>query len=505
MNLNFNGKETVGFDKTKVECYNCHRRGHFSRECKEPRNQGNRNGNNTKRVVPVETSANALVVTDGMGYDWCYQAEEGPTDFALMAHSSSSSSSSSSSDTKLENALKEKDDLKLKLEKFEELSNNLTKLINSQLSAKDKTDVCYDGQMNESKLNNIHMNESEVVHSVFNSRESDVDDNPVNDRFKTGEGFHAVPPPFTRNYMPPRPDLSFVGLDETVFMSAVRKTTTSELKPIRPSAPLIKEQAEYLRKSQSPRSNRKNWNGMMTQKLGNCFEFIKKACFVCGSFNHLIKDCDFHDNKMVEKPVLNNKGRVTGQMEIRLVWNNAQMVNHQNKLTHPHPKSNFVPSAVITNSCKVPVNTAKHNFSRAATSTSTARYKKQSRRTLFTKEMDLETTQTNAAAKLPLLKQENGNSFKPTIRTTANADDTSTSMILGPVTTEEKAQKNNDVKARSMLLMALPNEHQLTFNQYKDDKTLFDAIQTRFGSNDATKKTQKTLLSRVMRTSTLQA
>ncbi|GJU71416.1 hypothetical protein Tco_1262821 [Tanacetum coccineum] len=133
--------------------------------------------------------------------------------------------------------------------------------------------------------------------------------------------------------------------------------------------------------------------------------------------------------------------------------------------------------------------------------------------------MDLETTQTNAAAKLPLLKQgeyetwrlrieqyfqiqdyalwdviENGNSFKPTTRTTSNADGTSTSMIPSHVTTKEKAQKKNDVKARSMLLMALPNEHQLTFNQYKDAKTLFAAILIRFGHNDATKKTQKTLL-----------
>ncbi|GJW78823.1 hypothetical protein Tco_0140505 [Tanacetum coccineum] len=45
-----------------------------------------------------------------------------------------------------------------------------------------------------------------------------------------------------------------------------------------------------------------------------------------------------------------------------------------------------------------------------------------------------------------------------------------------------------------MLLIALPNEHLLTFNQYKDAKTLFAAIQIRFGGNDATKKTQKTLL-----------
>ncbi|GJR43721.1 hypothetical protein Tco_1311824 [Tanacetum coccineum] len=92
---------------------------------------------------------------------------------------------------------------------------------------------------------------------------------------------------------------------------------------------------------------------------------------------------------------------------------------------------------------------------------------------------------------------KNGNSFKPTTRTTTNVDGTSTSMIPGPVTTEEKAQKKNNVKSRSMLPMALPNEHKLTFNQYKDAKTLFDAIKTRFGGNDATRKTQKTLLKQI--------
>ncbi|GKC68931.1 putative ribonuclease H-like domain-containing protein, partial [Tanacetum coccineum] len=298
----------------------------------------------------------------------------------------------------------------------------------------DKTGLSYDSQINESELNNIHKNESEVIHSVFNNRESDVDDNPVNDRFKIGKGFHAVPPFYIRNHMPARPDLSFAGLDESVFKSAVRKTTTSvpetetsisktskdiieKPKTVRPSAPIIEEwdtdndndsvfrpksnqtkpkftkinfvkssenvkfvnkenthrQVEYPKKSQSPRRNRRNWNGMMTQKLGNGFEFIKKACFVCRIFNHLIKDCDFHDNKMVEKPVLNNKGRVTGQREIRPVWNNAQRVNHQNKLNHPHPKRNFVPTAVARKSGQVPVNADKQSSTREVASISIAR------------------------------------------------------------------------------------------------------------------------------------
>ncbi|GJZ03885.1 hypothetical protein Tco_0537160 [Tanacetum coccineum] len=84
-----------------------------------------------------------------------------------------------------------------------------------EASAKDKAGLGYDSQINE----------SEVVHSLFNSRESDVDDNLVNDRFKISEGFHVVPPPYTGNYMPSRPDLSLLEKPKTV----------------RPSAPIIED------------------------------------------------------------------------------------------------------------------------------------------------------------------------------------------------------------------------------------------------------------------------
>ncbi|GJX18809.1 hypothetical protein Tco_0221486 [Tanacetum coccineum] len=367
-----------------------------------------------------ETPVNALVVQDGIcGYDRSYQDKEGPTDFALMAHSSSGSSSSSRSNTEVENcskeclesyqslqkqfdqqrdvrdnsitelknqlaeALREKDDLKLKLEKFETSSMKLTKLINSQISVNNKSGVGFNSQMNENELHDCHLNKSEVFESALDSSVNEIKEanNQVNDR----------------------PDLSFAGLYDSVYKTNASETISSvpiiestasksskdsleQPKDVRPSAPIIEEwefdsdddcvirpsfeqnkpsyakinfvksdkntrksvieqhtyrQAENLRKSQSPRVDKRNWNGIMTQKLGDGFKFNKKACLVCGSLNHLIKDCNFYENKMVGKYVLNNMGRVT---------------------------------AVATKSGLVPVNAAKQSSPRAVASISTARH-----------------------------------------------------------------------------------------------------------------------------------
>ncbi|GJS67049.1 hypothetical protein Tco_0681613 [Tanacetum coccineum] len=189
-------------------------------------------------------------------------------------------------------------------------------------------------------LNPIHLRDEdkglmvEIIGLDSSVNESEEDNNQVNARYKAGKGYHAVLPPYTGNYMPPRPDMSFTGLDDYVFKSTVSETITSvhetetsasktskermeEPKTVRSSAPLIEEQAENLRKSQNSRVDKRNWNGIMTQKLGDGFEFKKKACFVYESPNHLIKDCNFYENKMVGKSVLNNEGKVTGQREIR--------------------------------------------------------------------------------------------------------------------------------------------------------------------------------------------
>nr|GEU37093.1 hypothetical protein [Tanacetum cinerariifolium] len=193
-NLGANGTTFIGFDMSKVECYNCHRRGHFTRECRSPRDT--RNKDTQKRNVPVETStSNALVSQcDGVSsYDWSFQADEEPTNYALMAFTPSSSSSFDNEfdvrsykiglksiearlvvyqqnetvfeeDIKqlkldvvlrdnalvelkntFEKAEQERDELKLKLENFLTSSKNLSKLLASQIT--DKTRLGYDNQV----------------------------------------------------------------------------------------------------------------------------------------------------------------------------------------------------------------------------------------------------------------------------------------------------------------------------------------------------------------------
>ncbi|GJT89784.1 hypothetical protein Tco_1078629 [Tanacetum coccineum] len=89
---------------------------------------------------------------------------------------------------------------------------------------------------------------------------------------------------------------------------------------------------------------------------------------------------------------------------------------------------------------------------------------------------------------------ENGNSWVPAPVATTPESASSTPKMTVPATAEEKTCKKNDVKARSLLLMSLPNEHQLTFDKYDDAQSMFAAIKARFGGNEATKKTQKALL-----------
>ncbi|GKA34883.1 putative ribonuclease H-like domain-containing protein, partial [Tanacetum coccineum] len=187
-NLTVNGNETIGFDKSKVECYNYHKRGHFTRECRALINQDKKNKESLRRSVPVE---------------------EGPN-YALMAFLSLSPDSEVSNDSICSKScletielLKSQNDqllkdlkkselivLAYKTDKFEQASKSLNKLIDYQIVDNCKKDLGY-------------------------------------------ENYNAVPPPYTGNFMPLTPDLSFTGLDEFVNEPIVEnyKAMSNEAKP----------------------------------------------------------------------------------------------------------------------------------------------------------------------------------------------------------------------------------------------------------------------------------
>nr|GEW23321.1 putative ribonuclease H-like domain-containing protein [Tanacetum cinerariifolium] len=91
--ITINGSDTTGYDKDKVDCFNCHKMGHFAREYSVPRNQKNitRNQETIRRTTNVEdTSSKGMVVIDGAGFDWSYMADvETPINLAFMDFSNS--------------------------------------------------------------------------------------------------------------------------------------------------------------------------------------------------------------------------------------------------------------------------------------------------------------------------------------------------------------------------------------------------------------------------------
>ncbi|GJT75840.1 ribonuclease H-like domain-containing protein [Tanacetum coccineum] len=276
--LTINGNEYIGFDKSKVECYNFHKKGHFTKECRAPRNQDYKNKESTRRTVPMETSTSTTLVScDGLGgYNWRDQAEEGPN-YVLMAYSSSSSDSEVSNNSncsksclKIVKTFKSQYDQlhkdfkkselmvlayksglesveeKLKVYKENEsIYSQDIKVLKFEIKCKDiairelrkKLEIAQkekDGiQFNVDKFENASKSLNKLIESQ------------IVDNCKKGLGYNAVPPPYTGNFMPPTPDLSFTGLDEFVnkFVVENRKSDEEVSKVVRKSndSPIIED------------------------------------------------------------------------------------------------------------------------------------------------------------------------------------------------------------------------------------------------------------------------
>ncbi|GJU42744.1 ribonuclease H-like domain-containing protein [Tanacetum coccineum] len=267
-NLTVNGNETIGFDKSKVECYNCHKRGHFARKCRAPRNQDNKNKESSRRSVPVETSTStALVSCDGLGgYDWSDQAEEGPN-YALMAFSSSSPDSEVSNDSICSKScletvklLKSQNDQPLKdLKKYELMV--LDEFVNEPVVENCKA------MSSEEEPKVVRKNDDALIIEewVSDDEEEDVSQHKTEKKI--------------------------------VRPSIVKKEFVKSKQQEKTARKTVKQVEQHRQNTHSPRGNQRNWNNMMSQKLGSNFEMFNKACYVCGSFDHLQVDCNYHQKQ----------------------------------------------------------------------------------------------------------------------------------------------------------------------------------------------------------------
>ncbi|GKA01130.1 putative ribonuclease H-like domain-containing protein, partial [Tanacetum coccineum] len=347
---------------SKVECYNCHKRGHFAKECRAPRNQDNKNKESSRRSVPVETSTSTdLVSCDGLGgYDWSDQAKEGPN-YALMSFSSLSPDSEVSNDSICSKSCLET----VKLIKYElmvlgyktGLESMEEKLevykANKSVYLQDIKGLKFKIHIGEIAIRELRK-KLEIV-----QKEKDVIQLNV-DKF---EHASKISPPYTGNFMPPTPDLSFTGLDDFVNEPVVEnyKAMSSEEEPkvvrkyddalsieewvlddeeedvsqpktkkkiVRPSIikkefvkskqqektarKIVKQVEQHRQNTHSPRGNQRNWNNMMSKKIGRDFEMFNKACYVCGSFDQL-----------------QDQGVIDSGCSRHMTWNMSYLTNYE--------------------------------------------------------------------------------------------------------------------------------------------------------------------------------
>nr|GEW58769.1 reverse transcriptase domain-containing protein [Tanacetum cinerariifolium] len=392
-NLGANGPTSIGFDMSKVECYNCHRKGHFARECRSPKDS-RRNGvaEPQRRTIPEDPANYALMAFlssssssdnevpscskacskaytqlhsqyDKLTADFrksqfdviSYQTGLESVEAKLLVYKQNESvfeenikllnievqlrdNALVTLRQKLKNAEQERDDLKLKLEKFQTSSKNLTELLASQTN--EKTGFGYNSQI----FTRVMFDCDDYL-----SSENDESWPPSSlyDRFQPSDGYHVVPPPYTETFMPPKLDLVFntvhtaVETDHSAFTVQLSSTKPEQdlSHTNTPTAPIIEDshvETSIPVATPKPASPKSASSGKRRNR---------KACFVCKSLDHLIKDCDYHAKKMAQPTTRNH----------------AYRGNHKQyaQMTYHNPQKHMVPTAVLTQSKPVSITAAR--------------------------------------------------------------------------------------------------------------------------------------------------
>ncbi|GJV86381.1 ribonuclease H-like domain-containing protein [Tanacetum coccineum] len=241
-----NGNDIAGYDKSKVECYNCHKLGHFARECRASRSKEDqfRNQDNTRKQGNKEDTSKAMLAIDGVGFDWSDMAEEQvQTNMALMAFSDSEvytdKTCSKTCLNNYETLKKQYDDLLAKQlqTKFESATYKRgLDTVEAQLVTYRKNEVLFSEEVTVLKrevgikqyeINTLKTEFAKLKQEKdaidfkiekFDKASKDLDQllgSQITDKSKKGFGYSAVPPPHPLIYnRPNKLDLSYSGLDE---------------------------------------------------------------------------------------------------------------------------------------------------------------------------------------------------------------------------------------------------------------------------------------------------
>nr|GFB78849.1 hypothetical protein [Tanacetum cinerariifolium] len=237
------GTDVAGFDKSKVEYFNCHKMGHFARECRAPKSQDKGRRDNYRQGSKVEEQApKALMAIDRVGWDWSFMAneeknhalvadEEAPTEFTLMAKTSADSEvfdnslcsknckkNTESLNSKITDLTDKLYDSKNILFHYKaglsQVEGRLVEFKNQEIKFYEKISVL---EFNiEGKTNRIEYltKELENLKNEKEGLESKLTGSQRSDKIKEGLGYSDVPPPPAQVYSPPKKDMSWTGLLE---------------------------------------------------------------------------------------------------------------------------------------------------------------------------------------------------------------------------------------------------------------------------------------------------
>ncbi|GJX61639.1 putative ribonuclease H-like domain-containing protein [Tanacetum coccineum] len=315
-----NANDTAGYDKSKVECFNCHKTGHFARECRAPRNKEGQfkyQDNTRKQGNNEDTSSKAMLAIDGVGFDWSDMAEEQvQTNMALMAFSDSEVyNDKTCTKTCLKNyetLKKQCDDLIVKLNQTEFTTATYKRglaTIEEQLITYRKNEVLFSEEVAVLKRE-VACKDYEI-----NVLKNKLLGSQITNKSKKGLGYNDVPPPHPLIYnLPKKLDLSYSGLDE--FKEHKFKSYGS--KDSKQESNIVYDKKSYASKENSDDSLVKEQVSEDTSSfIGSSLNADKETVFLVD------KKVEFVKPKNHEKPV---------KKSVR---------------THPNAQRNMVPRAVL--------------------------------------------------------------------------------------------------------------------------------------------------------------